>query len=414
MTESKFLLDANIFIALEDPKVVASEVAALAQKSSLHRLPMYLDEACIDDIRRDGNLERRSATLSKLAKFPLLQRVAHRSRESQQTRFGLIKDEHDRCDVQMLDTLDLGVVDFLITEDIGVQRRAERAGLRQRVFTVREALIWIQRTFEPKEFQLRFIVSRKTHQISLEDPLFRSLRQDYPEFDDWFSKCRREHRDCWTVEINGQLAGLVIRKEETHAQAGTIHPGPRILKICTLKMKAEFQGERFGEQLLKKIFWFAQGNGYNLLYLTVYPKQELLISLLQRFGFMITQTRQDGELIMERPIALGTLPPRRAEEDVLTADFQIYPRFYDGPEVSKYVVPIKPEFHIILFPEIAEVKAVPLFPGAQFLVTNPSGALMPGNTIRKVYICRSPTRSLKSGDVILFYLSKMPATSPQF
>jgi len=411
MAEPKFLLDTNIFIALEDPKVVPPQVAVFAQKSSLHGVALYLDEACVADIRRDPNLERRTATLSKLAKFPLLESVAHRGLDLQQQRFGAIKNEHDRCDVQMLDTLDLGIVDFLISEDLGIHRRADMAGLRSRVFTVQDAIGWIQRTFEPKDFQLRYILARKAHQISIEDPLFLSLREDYPEFDQWFAKCRRQHRDCWTVEIAGQLAGLVIRKEESHAEARTVHPGPRILKICTLKMKTEFQGEKFGEQLLKKIFWFAQGNAYNLIYLTVFPKQEVLIPLLQKFGFSATHTQNYGELVMERPIALGPLPPRSPERSALAADFIVYPRFYEGTDVAKYIVPIRAEFHIILFPEIAEAHDLPMFPNERFLVAGQLRDRTPGNTIRKVYICRAATRSLKPGDVLLFYLSKTPELS---
>jgi ribosomal protein S18 acetylase RimI-like enzyme len=409
MVGSKLLLDANIFIALEDPKVVPPAVATLAQKAYLHGIALYLDEACVDDIRRDPNLERREATLSKLRKFPLLDRIAHRSREMQSSRFGPIKDDNDRCDVLMLDTLDLGVVDFLVTEDRGIHKRAEHAGLRRRVFTVLEALVWVQRTFEPREFKLRFIETRKAHQISPDDPIFEGLRQDYPPFDEWFSKCRRAHRDCWTVEINGQLAGLVIRKDETHAEAGTVHLGPRILKICTLKMKPEFHGEKFGEQLLKKVLWFAQGNAYDLIYLTVFPKQEVLISLLATFGFEVTATQSNGELVMERPMLSGEFAQLPEGNDPLAFDLRAYPRFYDGPLVNKFIIPIQSEFHIILFPEIAEARDLPLFPSEKFMVTSSRGRdRTPGNTIRKVYICRSPTRTLRAGDVVLFYLSKTP------
>lgn len=31
---------------------------------------------------------------------------------------------------------------------------------------------------------------------------------------------------------------------------------------------------------------------------------------------------------------------------------------------------------------------------------------MPGNTIRKVYLCRAPTTRLRPGDILLFYMSK--------
>jgi ribosomal protein S18 acetylase RimI-like enzyme len=406
MAGLKLLLDTNIFIALEDPRTVPPGVALLAQKAQVHGLTLFLDEASIADIERDPNLERREATLSKLQKFPSLPRVAHRIESVMIERFGDIRNPNDRCDVLMLDTLDLNVVDFLVTEDIGVHKRAERAALRDRVFTVREALAWIQRTFEPREFRLPYVVSRKAYQIPTTDPIFASLREGYPDFDRWFTKCVREHRDCWAVEIEGQLAGLVIYKPETHADAHTRHPGPRILKVCTFKMKPEHRGEKFGEQLLKTILWYAQGNGYDMVYLTAHPDQEVLIALLQTFGFEITQTQPNGELVIEktlvpneRPVPIGS--------SALETDMRAYPRFYEGEGVGKYVIPIQPAFHRMLFPEIDEAFSFSLFPEEQFLGGSTAQSdRTPGNTIRKVYVCRSPTRTLGPGDLLLFYLSK--------
>jgi hypothetical protein len=76
------------------------------------------------------------------------------------------------------------------------------------------------------------------------------------------------------------LVGLVVRKEERRREAETLLPGDRLLIICTFKMKSEYQGEKLGEQLLKKILWFAQSNRYDVVYLTVYPKHCFLIRLL--------------------------------------------------------------------------------------------------------------------------------------
>jgi ribosomal protein S18 acetylase RimI-like enzyme len=279
MAGIKLLLDTNIFIALEDPKTVPPGVALLAQKAHLHGLSLFLDEACVADIRRDTNIERREATLSKLGKFPVIPGIAHQIEPDLIKRFGPIRNPNDRSDVLMLDTLDMNVVDFLVTEDIGIHTRAERAGLRDRVFTVRETLSWLQRAFEPREFRLPYVFAKKAYQVPQTDPIFDSLREGYPDFDRWFAKCVREHRDCWVVEIDRQLAGLVIYKSETHADARTHHTGPRILKVCTFKMKPEYQGEKFGEQLLKTILWYAQGNGYDVVYLTAFPTQAFLISL---------------------------------------------------------------------------------------------------------------------------------------
>jgi ribosomal protein S18 acetylase RimI-like enzyme len=407
MAGLKLLLDTNIVIALEDPRTVPPGMALLAQKAQLHGLTLFLDEACISDIERDPNLERREATLSKLQKFPVPPNVAHRSESELIQRFGDIRSPNDRCDVLMLDTLDRKVADFLVSEDIGLHKRAERASLRDRVFTVREALAWIQRTFEPREFRLPYVVSRKAYQIPTSDPIFESLREGYPGFDDWWlEKCVRQHRDCWVVEIDGQLAGLVVYKPETHADAHTRHPGPRILKVCTFKMKPEYRGEKFGEQLLKTILWYAQGNGYDLVYLTAHPDQEFLITLLETFGFEATQTQPNGELVIEKAMVPNEHPVLLGLSAIQT-DMRVYPRFYEGEGVSKYVIPIQPAFHRVLFPEIAEAAPLPLFPEEQFLASSTAQSdRTPGNTIRKVYVCRSPTRKLKPGDLLLFYLSK--------
>src|SRR6185437_15913334 len=107
MAGPRFLLDANIFIPLEDPKVVPPGVAALAQKSHLHGISLFVDEACVQEVSRDRNLQRRQVTLSKLQKFPILEGIAHRAAEEQVKRFGPIRSDNDRCDVTMLDTLDL-------------------------------------------------------------------------------------------------------------------------------------------------------------------------------------------------------------------------------------------------------------------------------------------------------------------
>jgi GNAT superfamily N-acetyltransferase len=407
MAGIKLLLDTHIFIALEDPKVVSEGVALLAQKAQRHGVTLFLDEACIADVSRDGNLERRAATLSKIGKFPVLEGIGHTIESELIDRFGPIKNPNDRCDLLMLDTLDLNVVDFLVSEDIGVHKRAARAGLRDRVFTVREALAWLQRTYEPREFRVPYVLSKKVYQLDRSDPIFDSLREGYPGFDVWFEKCVKEHRSCWTVEIDGRLAGVAIYKPETHDEARTRHPGPRLLKICTFKMKPEYRGQKFGEQLLKAVLWYAQGNGYNGVYLTAFPDQAFLITLLETFGFEITHTLRNGERVIEKALVPNEAPVALDGRTALQTDMDAYPRFYDGGEVGKYVIPIQPDFHRILFPEIAEVGALPLFPEEQFLLHSTAQQdRQPGNTIRKVYVCRSPTRTLKPGDVLLFYLSK--------
>jgi GNAT superfamily N-acetyltransferase len=195
----------------------------------------------------------------------------------------------------LLAAIDAGAVDFLVTQDNGLRRRAARCGLEEKILTVEEALSWLRQTFQERSVGLPYVIEQKAYQIDREDSIFASLREDYPKFDDWFEKCCREHRDCWVLTIGEQIAGLVVRKEETHAEAETRNVGSKILKVCTFKVREEFRGEKFGELLLKQILWFAQRNSYDLVYLTAYAKHAFLIDLLSSYGFQETKQLPNGE-----------------------------------------------------------------------------------------------------------------------
>ncbi len=104
-----------------------------------------------DDVGRDKDAERRSVTLSKLAKFRTLRGVPGPDDAHLVARFGAINIENDRSDVRLLVALDAKAVDFLVTQDIGLHRRAERAGLGASVLTVEEALEWLKQSFAAKK-----------------------------------------------------------------------------------------------------------------------------------------------------------------------------------------------------------------------------------------------------------------------
>jgi len=66
-----------------------------------------------------------------------------------------------------------------------------------------------------------------------------------------------------------------------------------------------------------------------------------------------------------------------------------------------FCVPIRGEYHNILFPELAMRIQEDLFG-----LDSNRERRTPGNTIRKVYLCRAPTSKLKPGSVLLFYRSR--------
>ena len=191
--------------------------------------------------------------------------------------------------------------------------------LSDRVLHVADAVELLRTTFEPTVTPIRYVEEVSAHQIPREDPIFDSLREDYPEFDTWWKeKCVREHRSCWIVDDEG-IAGLLVRKDETPERTDSITPAEKILKICTFKVSPEKRGIKLGELLLKQVFWFAQSNAYDLIYLTTFPKQEALISLLDYYGFSQTQIRPNGELVYEKTFSQKCLK-RQDAEDIFSTD----------------------------------------------------------------------------------------------
>lgn len=403
-TLPKVLIDTNVFIGLEDPKPVSPAAAELIRKSGEHRIGLFIHDAAVLDIQQDTNVDRRQVSLSKLEKFRRLPRPRLPPKTELERVFGPIKKRSDEVDVELLHTLRINAVDFLITEDKGIHDRARGASLSARVLTVADALAWLRRTFEPSKVELPYIEERLAHEIDPTDSIFESLRDGYPGFDNWWSKCISQHRPCWIATIDDQMAGLIVRKDETPSEAGTRLPGSKILKICTFKVRPEFRGEKLGELLLKQALWFAQRNAYDVVYLTTFPDQITLIRILEYFGFVCTGDLSNGELAFEKALSRERLAPHKTL-DLFTWTRLNYPRFVAQEPASVFCIPIQGQFHRVLFPEIAFSPPLPLFP-ADNRIAGMCKERTPGNTIRKVYLCHAQVRSLDPGDVIVFYHSK--------
>lgn len=409
MSGRKLLFDTNVFIGLEDQREVAPEFAVLLQLCHQHAVRVFVHEGAADDIRRDRDKDRRAVSLSKVKKFEQLTRVSQPSQADLQLRFGAMPKPNDIVDVALLHALDIGAVDFLVTQDQGIHGRAKRCSppIGDRVLTVADAVAWLRAAFEPKKVFLPLIEDLPAHAIPLTNDIFDSLRQGYPKFDSWWrDKCVRNHRECWVATIDGDLAGLVVRKEETHAEAQTVHPGPKILKVCTFKVKPKFRGEKLGELLLKQILWFAQKNQFDLVYLTTFEDQRVLIDVLTYYGFAMTGTNDLGEQTYEKPLPRTLLAPD-AGANLFDLARTNYPRFVARPPASVFCVPIQGEYHNVLFPELAIRVQGDLF-GIAATHGGNRAVRRPGNTIRKVYLCRAPTTRLCPGSVVLFYRSRSP------
>lgn len=213
MSERKILIDTNIFIGLEDHKPVEPDFAELVRKCSEHNVRIFIHEAATQELERDKDADRRRISLTKINNFEQLKGIKLPKVSNLEEEFGAVLKQNDKIDIALIHAVKINAVDFLVTQDQGLHNRTKFSVLGKRIFEVYDALAWLRQTFEPTKVHLPFIEEKKAHEINFEDEMFDSLREGYPEFDVWWrDKCVRQHRSCWTMRIEGELAGVIVRK----------------------------------------------------------------------------------------------------------------------------------------------------------------------------------------------------------
>ncbi len=368
-----------------------------------------MHEAARDDVGRDKDTARREISLSKLGKFQTLSKVRGLTTADLSNAFGPLPKHNDIVDATLLHALHIGAVDFLVSQDRGLHERARRHSpeLGRRVLYVADAVQLLRTTYEPIEAPVRFIDEVAAHAIPLTDTIFDSLREDYPGFDKWWTeKCVKQRRLCWIIEDDG-IAGLLVRKDETGSDTDAMEKANKILKICTFKVRPERRGLKLGELLLKKssgslkrtnmtssMSPHMRGRPPSLIFLNISDSRTL---------------RQKGRRKDLRK-RMGTRAPTPTDGDNRFDVHRLnYPRFAIVPDTAAFGIPIKEGYHDILYPDLKQQNQLDLF-GALGLGGGPR---RPGNTIRKVYLCRAPSNLGPPGSPFFFYKGKSSSSPSQ-
>lgn len=136
--------------------------------------------------------------------------------------------------------------------------------------------------------------------IDLNDVFFDSLKLDYPDFSDWFVRKSNEGRKAIIMEDEkGVHAFLALKREEENISlTDKVLPKIKRLKISTLKIDDAVGKQRLGEGIVGVALWYWQTSKTDEVYVTSFPKQEKLIGLLKRFGFVEYGTNENGEIVL--------------------------------------------------------------------------------------------------------------------
>lgn len=91
---------------------------------------------------------------------------------------------------------------------------------------------------------------KKFSDCSLEDRFFDSLKEDYPEFCDWFSKKADAGEEAFVFGDDMGICAFVYLKENENEEIKLVDrvlPKQNRIKIGTLKLEERQQGQRLGE-----------------------------------------------------------------------------------------------------------------------------------------------------------------------
>ncbi len=394
----KIIFDTNILIHIEDPKELSKNLQDLLKIFREHGHKIFIHPASLRDIDNDQNASRKKVILSKLNGYPLIESPPKPIADFLST-VGTASNSNEINDNEILFAIQRNVADFLITEDYGLQKKAIRANLEDRVLSIDSALDYFKNLYARKELHHTLLKEVLVRSLDIEDTFFESLKGDYGNLDfrDWFKRKSIEGRKCWVYSENDNIKALLMLKEENETiPTSPPIPAAKRLKIATLKV--DIAGSKMGELFLKMAFQYCISNHIFEAFLTHYRKpDDRLIPLIENFGFEFRGFLEARKGMMENEeVYLKKLIP--IEKDLPPMDLarKYYPSFKDHPSIKKFLIPIMPEYHDRLFPDFKE---------RQMRITDYSEINKPGNAIKKAYLSHSAIKKIRPGDLLLFYRS---------
>lgn len=392
----RILIDTNILINLEDNKIVNQEFYRFYNLAIANNCDILYHKSCLEDIDRDKNLARKQIITSKLSKYSVLPNPAKLDE-----RFSQLvgqKNENDRIDNMQLLQIEKEYVELFVTNDKALKKKAVKIGVGKRVLSSKEAFRFLDEKYTLKIPSHPVLEHGSVRDIENDftSEFFESLKDDYnkEKFLKWISKCAKENRSCYHLKNEGKLVALLIYKKENYKDNELDNIKEDSIKICTLKVSDDALGMKLGELFLNKMFQTCISQSIKYLYITTYEKQEALIYLLMKFGFVKHKEiiNKIGKLEL---IYLKNLD-KLNQSDV--KGNQLHPFFRD--ENNKFVIPIRPEYYTSLFKD-ANLREPTLFDNEDYGLEE-----VQGNTIIKAYISNSTRRDLKPGDLLFFYSSQ--------
>jgi predicted nucleic acid-binding protein len=386
------LLDTNIIIHRESDKIQNDGIGILFYWLDKLKIEKCIHPLTVEELNKFNNKGAVDVMNIKIENYHVLKTTAPITEEIKLISEKYDTTDNDAIDTKILNEVYAGRVEYLISEDKKIHKKAKELNISNKVFKIDEFLEKVS-SENPDLIDYKVLAVKKAYfgEIDLGNNFFDGFRSDYKEFDTWFNKKSDElSYVCYHAET--LCAFLYIKVENDKESYSDINPPfvpKKRLKIGTFKVTAN--GFKIGERFLKIIFDNATINKVEEIYVTIFDKssdQLRLISLLEEFGFEHhgeKKTINGIEKVYVKSFGGSVTPNRSLPKVTFPASIQ---------DSDVFIVPIHPIYHTELFPDSILRTESP----KDFVENEPHR-----NAISKVYVSRSHERNLNSGDLIVFY-----------
>jgi hypothetical protein len=280
----RILIDTNIIIEREDNHILSEGFQQLQRAISDVGAKVVVHPLSKEEICKDPDKDRQKISLSKINTYSVVEQPPTPIADEVFYKIvGPDKRNNDFVDNSLLYCIVKDAVDFLITEDKQIHVKAQRIGIRDRVFSISECFDYLEALSIKGSEKISIpLKETPTYNLDFNDTFFDSLKNDYSGFETWWKKISTEGRKALVyLDHENKIRSLLITKIETESIGNNPElPAKRRLKICTLKVVQ--YGSKVGELFLKIAFDIAWKNGVEEVYLTHFPEAEdFLIPLIE-------------------------------------------------------------------------------------------------------------------------------------
>lgn len=384
------LLDTNIVIHREASRILNVDIGVLFRWLDKGKYIKCVHPVTVKEIEKNSNQETVNTLGVKLASYEILKTVTPLRPEVLAVSDKIDVNENDKNDTILLNEVYSERIEFLITEDKKIHKKAEMLGIADRVFKIDSFLEKVvSENPDLVDYKVLSVTKKLFGEINLSDSFFDSFKEDYVGFEKWFLK-KSDETAYITINKENILSFLFLKvedKNENYSDLTPVFTPKRRLKIGTFKVISN--GVRLGERFMKIIFDNAIQYKVDEIYVTLFDKREeqkRLISLLEDWGFVLFGTKNTisgTELVYVRDFS----PSFNLNNPKLT-----FPYFSKNTNI--FMIPIYPDYHTELLPDSILTTESPY----DFVENEPHR-----NAISKVYICRSIEKNINKGDIIVFY-----------